>query len=115
MPFDGAASEPVNAAELSCVKSPAAASERQAVTTSLRMGLRADRRGRLLAPDPPQHPHQQRETCQTDEEPAHLAGVGVEQDVAGDRYGERDTADLARQPNRPGVAPGVRIALRAIC
>src|SRR6266550_7347783 len=100
MPFDGAASEPVNAAELSCVKRPAAASERQAVTTSLRMELRADGRGRLLAPDPPHHPHEQGETRQADEEAAHLAGVGVEEDVAGDRHGERDAADLARQPNR---------------
>src|SRR5439155_1247436 len=115
MPFEAVASEPVNAAELSCVKRPAAASERQAVTTSLRMDLRADGRGRLFAPDPPQHRDQQRETRQADEEAAHFACVGVEQDVAGDRHGERDAADLARQPNRPGVAPGIRIALRAIC
>src|SRR5947207_3115438 len=101
MPFEGAASEPVKAAALSCVKNPAAASERQAMTTSLRMGLRADGRGRLLAPDPPQHADQQRETGQADEKAAHLAGMGVEEDVTGERHAERDASNLGRKPNRP--------------
>src|SRR6266700_1050285 len=51
MVFDGAASEPVNAAELSCVKSPATASERQAVTISLRMPLCAHRSRSFFAPE----------------------------------------------------------------
>src|SRR6266487_910231 len=114
MVFDGAASEPVNAAELSCVKSPATASERQAVTISLRMPLCAHRSRSFFAPDPAEDGDHERESRHADEKSAHLAGVGVEQDVTGDRHAERDAADLSVETNRPWVAARIRIAFRAI-
>src|SRR5882724_3008383 len=114
MVFDAAASEPVNAAELICVKSPAAARETQAMTTSLRMLLCAHRSGGFSAPDPPEDGDHERESSRADEKSAHLAGVGVEQDVTGDRHAERDAADLSVEANRPRVAARIRIALRAI-
>src|SRR6476661_6250474 len=115
MLFEGRAVEPVNAAELSWVNPPTAARQRQAVTMSLRIGLRAERRDRLLPPDPAQHCEHQHQRHQTDEGATHFASVCVEQDVARDRHAERDAADLAGKANRPGVAPRIRIALRAIC
>src|ERR1700675_3828828 len=107
MLFEGRAVEPVNAAELSCVKPPAAARQRQAGTRSLRMCLRAERRDRLLPPDPEQQSEHERQSCQADQRAADFAGVRVEQDVARDRNAERDAAHLARKTNCPGVTPGI--------
>src|SRR5437868_15509187 len=111
MLFPGAAIEPVNAAELSCVKRPAAASERHAMTTSLRMKLCAHRGGRFLAPDPPQDGDQKRESCHADEEAAHHAGVRIKEDVTGDRHVEGDASGLSGEANRPRAPDGIRTAI----
>src|SRR2546423_12787457 len=98
MPLPATEVERVKAAALKPAPSPSAARQRQPTTTSFRIGLRACRRDRLLSPDPPEQPGEQEDGSESDQSAAHLARMGVHEDVAGDGNAECDATDLTRQP-----------------
>jgi hypothetical protein len=84
------------------------------MVASFLIGQGAGRRGRLRSPDPSQQTDEDERRGDEHQAAAHFTRMRIHEHIADVRNVEGHTADLAVQPDRPGVATRIGVPLCAV-